>query len=159
MRSTYLFRWWTFLVVYLSGSLAAAQTTVVVTSNPIAPPARSNFISHGANCQSVGYEICILKESARILFVVKDGGERSFDISETKFGSDILHKRLFGNYGFSCGRQSLNLLFMGIELLESGQAKPVSYNIAFGNDGAVLLDGGQKEESIETVNRFLPNLK
>ena len=160
MRSRYFSRWSTFLLIYLLGNLAPAQTTITVTSNGLAKPARSNFISYGAICQDVGYEIRILKDSAQMLFIVKDGGgEHAFDISETRFGRDVLHKRLLGNYGFSCARQSLGLLFMGIELAGSGQSEPVSYNIALGNDGAVLLDGGRKEESIDTVNRFLPNLR
>lgn len=148
-----------FLVFYLARIHPDAQATEIIRGGGHAMPSTSNMVSYSAQCPGAGYEIRILKQSAQVQFIVKDGGdrhggERSFDISGTRFGKTFLHKRLYGDFEIACGK-GLVLYFLGVQLQRTGQPKVVRYNLAIDNSGTVLRDPGLEDDDFDEIDRLI----
>lgn len=143
-----------FLISYLAGICASAQAEEVVVTTAHARPSTSFTISYSAQCPGASYEIRFLKKSAQVQFIVKDGSERSFDISGTRFGQTFSHKHLYGDFEMACGR-GLVLYFTGVQLQRTGQPKVVSYIFSIDNNGTVLREQGPVEEDFNEIDRLI----
>lgn len=142
------------LISYLAGMHANAQAEPVVVSSAHARPSTGFTISYSAQCPGRAYEIRILKKSAQVQFIVKEGSDRTFDISGTGFGQTFLHKHLYGDFEMVCGR-GLVLYFLGVQLQRTGQPKLVRYYFAIDNNGTVLREEGPAEEDDDEIDRLI----
>jgi hypothetical protein len=142
------------LISYLAGIHANAQTGPVVVSSAHGRPSTGFTTSYSAQCPGRGYEIRISKKSAQVQFIVKEGSERTFDISGTGFGQTFLHKHLYGDFDMVCGK-GLVLHFLGVQLQRVGQPKLVRYYFSIDNNGTVLREEGPAEEDYDEIDRLI----
>ena len=146
-----------FLISCLAGCHASAQTQaqeVVVVRTAHARPSTAFTVSYSAQCPGAAYEIRILKKSVQVQFIVRDGSERSFDMSGTGFGQTFLHKHLYGDFDIACGK-GLVLHFLGVQLQRTGQPKVVRYYLAIDNNGTVLHERGPEEDEFDEIERLI----
>jgi hypothetical protein len=142
------------LATWLGGIPACAQAEQIVMTATDPRPATSFTVSYSAQCPGVGYEIRFLKQSAQVQFIVRDGGERIFDISGTRFGQTFLHKHLYGDFDMVCGR-GLVLHFLGVQLQRTGQPKLMRYYFSIENNGTVIHEEGPVEEDVDEIDRLI----
>jgi hypothetical protein len=142
------------LISCLAGIHAKAQTAPVVVTSSHGRPSTGFTTSYSAQCPGRGYEIRISKKTAQVQFIVKDGSERTFDISGTGFGQTFLHKRLYGDFEMVCGR-GLVLHFLGVQLQRTGQPKLVRYYFSIDNNGTVFHEEGPEEVDYDEIDRLI----
>lgn len=143
-----------FLISCLAGMHASAQTAPIVVSTAHGRPPSEVTISYGAQCAGAGFELRFLKKSAQVQFIVKDGAERVFDISGTRFGQTFLHKHLYGNFDMGCGK-GVFVHFLGVQLQRTGQPRVMRYYFSIGKDGTVFQDDGPVEEDVDEIDRLI----
>jgi hypothetical protein len=111
-------------------------------------------IAYHATCPESSYVLQIGREERRVTLTVTRKETREYDLSSTGFGSTFLQRPLYGNFGMTCGPANLNVYFRGVEVLGSGQPRPVAFNVTLFDDGRVDDATGLETRSLDFINQL-----
>lgn len=137
---------------------ASASHAEIVTANlgGHAKAATQQASIHLASCPGIAYQLRIDKPEKSVQFSVDTGnGATVTDLSATPFGVTMRSKALYGNFGFSCASDALNITFIGFELRQGAQPQPSEYRLTIARNGVIVQDNGLVEEKLAFVNQML----
>lgn len=141
-------------------ALAAAPIphaeVIHITSGGHAKAATQLATTYAASCPGVAYQLQIDKPDRAMHFIVDTGsGPTTTDLSATPFGAALRTNALLGNFGFACVPDALVVNFIGLQLRQGAQPKPVQYRLTIAKNGAIVEDNGLTDETLEFVNQML----
>ncbi|RFP24944.1 hypothetical protein D0T25_07775 [Duganella sp. BJB488] len=140
----------------VAAASASHAETVIANSGGHAKAATQQASIYLASCPGIAYQLRIDKPEKSVQFSVDTGnGPTVTDLSATPFGAAMRGKALYGNFGFSCAADALNIDFIGFELRQGAQPQPSEYRLTVAKNGAIVADNGLVEEKLAFVNQML----
>jgi len=142
------------------GALAAAPAlhaeVISILAGGHATAATQQATTYAASCPGVAYQLKIDKPEKATHFIVDAGnGPTITDLSPTPFGTALRTNALLGNFGFACVPDALVINFIGLQLRQGAQPKPVQYRLTIAKNGDIVADNGLADERLEFVNQML----